>query len=785
MGDSTFKLNNPQQYKNWVIKIKSFLREEGVWLRVSKDEPGDELYTGKSKRSQAKIDTTATRIIYQHLSEKVIESVGDVEDPNTLWERIKDMYSADDVSERDRLRNLLFNSPGNTALERINNFDVNQARYQEIAGTLNDEDKIAWIMRILKHPLVDSLQQQLRLHTNLRKYYTILKELRFIAEKIDNNKKSSNNHYSQSSKPKKKCGRCWRTNHVTKNARLERISDKHFAPACPGKGGNKENNEANTRNVTQQGEGTQQSESFEIRTQKSYNSEEDTETVYDETADVLVEHVLNTIEKDKNKIPFIVDSGASSHVLPKRYISKAFEIKDVQDGHVNVVGGTLPITKRASFKIKTDMNKFLVLKDAIVLDTDTCLISFGKLLEKDLRIKTKDKNIVFVNEDNKIVLTAKKEANRVFKTEAEFIDNEKIFTISEVEYYHKLFGHPSVNILKNTLKLHNIKIKVPDIVSCEVCSKTKQQRTPVHKQKVFKASKPLERLYCDTVSSTVRGKAGEHYFIVVTDSFSKYRYVENFKSKDRIPENLIIFFKKVQRLSEYKIKEVYMDQGTEFKNSTLRTYFDQEGISFRFSPVYLPEANGTAERANGRILQLSRTLIYESKLEKKYWTYATKYAAFISNNISTSTVEIPPVFVLFKRKPQLNNLFIFGQKVVYRIKKPENKFAARSKKGIYVGVKNTSAEHIILDDASGKEILARDIRPLTNNLYNKYKNENENTLDPQVQFNNLRKEENTEVPEDWVRRSNRKKKPVRRYVAKQTQLTAFYLSSAKEKGKGT
>eukprot|EP00924_Labyrinthula_sp_SR-Ha-C_P003960 snap_masked-scaffold_3-processed-gene-9.15-mRNA-1 protein AED:1.00 eAED:1.00 QI:0/-1/0/0/-1/1/1/0/136 len=130
-----------------------------------------------------------------------------------------------------------------------------------------------------------------------------------------------------------------------------------------------------------------------------------------------------------------------------------------------------------------------------------------------------------------------------------------------------------------------------------------------------------------------------------------------------------------------------MDQGTEFKNSTLRTYFDQEGISFRFSPVYLPEANGTAERANGRILQLSRTLIYESKLEKKYWTYATKYAAFISNNISTSTVETPPVFVLFKRKPQLNNLFMFGQKVVYRIKKPENKFAARSKKGIYVGVK--------------------------------------------------------------------------------------------------
>eukprot|EP00924_Labyrinthula_sp_SR-Ha-C_P008705 snap_masked-scaffold_104-processed-gene-0.19-mRNA-1 protein AED:0.85 eAED:0.85 QI:0/0/0/0.5/1/1/2/0/159 len=159
-------------------------------------------------------------------------------------------------------------------------------------------------------------------------------------------------------------------------------------------------------------------------------------------------------------------------------------MKDVQDEHVNVVDGTLPITKRASFKIKTDMNKVLVLKDAIVLDTDTCLI-------KRSQNKTKDKNIVFVNEDNKIVLTARKEANRVFKTEAEFIDNEKIFTISEVEYYHKLFGHPSVIILKNTLKFHNTEIRVPDMVSCEVCAKTKEQRAPVQKQKVFKASKPL------------------------------------------------------------------------------------------------------------------------------------------------------------------------------------------------------------------------------------------------------------------------------------------------------
>eukprot|EP00924_Labyrinthula_sp_SR-Ha-C_P007655 snap_masked-scaffold_42-processed-gene-2.30-mRNA-1 protein AED:1.00 eAED:1.00 QI:0/0/0/0/1/1/2/0/345 len=345
---------------------------------------------------------------------------------------------------------------------------------------------------------------------------------------MDSNKKSSNNHYSQSSKPKKKCGRCGRTNHETKKCTAKTYymlskSDKHFTPTWEEK-----NNEAKTRNLTQQGKEAQQSESFEIRTQKSYNSEEDTETVYDETAAVLVEHVLNTIEKDKNKIPFIVDSGASSHVLPKRYISKAFEIKDVQDGHVNVVGGTLPITKRASFKIKTDMNKVLVWKDAIVLDTDTCLITLGKLLEKDPKIKTKDKNIIFVNQDNEIVLTAKKEANRVFKTEAEFIDNEKIFTISEVEYYHKLFAHPPVNILKNTLKFHNIKIKIPDVVSCEVCSKTKQQRTPVHKQKIFKVRKPLERLYCDTVSSTVGGKAGEQYFIVVIDSFSKYRYVKNF-----------------------------------------------------------------------------------------------------------------------------------------------------------------------------------------------------------------------------------------------------------------
>eukprot|EP00924_Labyrinthula_sp_SR-Ha-C_P007704 snap_masked-scaffold_28-processed-gene-0.19-mRNA-1 protein AED:1.00 eAED:1.00 QI:0/-1/0/0/-1/1/1/0/210 len=209
---------------------------------------------------------------------------------------------------------------------------------------------------------------------------------------MDNNRQSSNNHYSQSSKPKKKYGRYGRTNHATKKCTAKTYcilckSDKHFAAACPRKGENRGNNETNTRNVTQQGEETQQSESFEIRTQKTYYSEEETETVYDETADVLVEQVLNIIEKNKNKIPFIADSEASSNLLPKRYINRAFEIKDVQDGNVNVVGGTLPITKGASFKTKTDMNKILGLKNAIVLENDTYLISFGKLLEKDLKLK--------------------------------------------------------------------------------------------------------------------------------------------------------------------------------------------------------------------------------------------------------------------------------------------------------------------------------------------------------------------------------------------------------------
>eukprot|EP00924_Labyrinthula_sp_SR-Ha-C_P000463 snap_masked-scaffold_103-processed-gene-0.27-mRNA-1 protein AED:1.00 eAED:1.00 QI:0/0/0/0/1/1/3/0/268 len=183
------------KYYTTLTEIKSFLRENGVWKRVSSNIEGDELSTTKKgERPQVVLDAVATRIIYEHLSEKVIEAAGDIEDSHTLWTKIKTLYSADDKSERNRLYSQLIKSPGTTAMERLNNFDTNQKRYRDIDGRLNEEDKITMILCIIRKPLVNNLEQHLRLHEHLRKYDIVLKEMRFIAEKID----------SRSNKPKPK-----------------------------------------------------------------------------------------------------------------------------------------------------------------------------------------------------------------------------------------------------------------------------------------------------------------------------------------------------------------------------------------------------------------------------------------------------------------------------------------------------------------------------------------------------------------------------------------------------
>jgi transposase InsO family protein len=53
------------------------------------------------------------------------------------------------------------------------------------------------------------------------------------------------------------------------------------------------------------------------------------------------------------------------------------------------------------------------------------------------------------------------------------------------------------------------------------------------------------------------------------------------------------------------------DNGTEFKNSQIEGFLEDEGIKHEFSSPYTPQQNGVVERKNGTLLDMARTMLDE------------------------------------------------------------------------------------------------------------------------------------------------------------------------------
>jgi transposase InsO family protein len=60
-----------------------------------------------------------------------------------------------------------------------------------------------------------------------------------------------------------------------------------------------------------------------------------------------------------------------------------------------------------------------------------------------------------------------------------------------------------------------------------------------------------------------------------------------------------------------KDKKIRSDNGTEFKNSQIEGFLEDEGIKHEFSSPYRPQQNGVVERKNRTLLDMARTMLDE------------------------------------------------------------------------------------------------------------------------------------------------------------------------------
>jgi transposase InsO family protein len=115
--------------------------------------------------------------------------------------------------------------------------------------------------------------------------------------------------------------------------------------------------------------------------------------------------------------------------------------------------------------------------------------------------------------------------------------------------------------------------------SCSACQTGKQVGTHHPHKNIMMTDGPLEQLHMDlfvsiAYISIVRSK----HFLVIVDDYSRFTWVFFLQEKSQTQETLKTFLRRAQNEFKWRIKKIRSDNGTEFKNSQIEGFLEEEGI---------------------------------------------------------------------------------------------------------------------------------------------------------------------------------------------------------------
>jgi hypothetical protein len=155
-----------------------------------------------------------------------------------------------------------------------------------------------------------------------------------------------------------------------------------------------------------------------------------------------------------------------------------------------------------------------------------------------------------------------------------------------------------------------------------------------------------------------------------------------------------------------RIKKIRSDNGTEFKDSQIEGFLEEEGIKHEFSSPYTPQQNGVVERKNITLLDMARTMLDEYKTPDRFWTEAINTACYSINWI----LKKIPYELLTGKKPNVSYFRVFGSKCFILIKRGRNsKFTPKAVEGFLLGYDSNTRAYRVFNKSTGLVEVSYDI----------------------------------------------------------------------------
>lgn len=253
------------------------------------------------------------------------------------------------------------------------------------------------------------------------------------------------------------------------------------------------------------------------------------------------------------------------------------------------------------------------------------------------------------------------------------------------------------------------------VSECRACIQGKGSRTAFGRRGIDKGSAPGESLHMDTYYVKVPqadGNVNVEYGLTVSDPHTTFRWFARLLNKAQGANAVVSIVRQAEKQFGLKVKRIHSDGGSEFINQTVKAACAQLGVTMHWGPRATPQLNSVAERQVRSSKDAARTLLLHAGLPARFWARAVCHAGFVWNrsNIAPET-GVTPYEAVFKKKPSLEHLSVFGCDCYFHIPKEERStFDAKMQPGIYLGQDNERSCAIVYDLRSGQEVSTRDVQ---------------------------------------------------------------------------
>ncbi|GJW05656.1 retrovirus-related pol polyprotein from transposon TNT 1-94, partial [Tanacetum coccineum] len=277
------------------------------------------------------------------------------------------------------------------------------------------------------------------------------------------------------------------------------------------------------------------------------------------------------------------------------------------------------------------------------------IFSIGQFCDGDLEVAFRSKICYVCNLEGDDLLTGSRESNLYTISISDMAASSPVCLMSKATstkswLWHRRLSHLNFGTINDLTRLDLVdglpKFKYEKDHFCSARERGKSKKASHPLKLIPSDHSKLELLHMDLCGPMrVASIGGKKYILVIVDDYSRYTWVYFLHSKDETLEIIKKFIAQAQLNYKAKVCKIRTDNGTEFKNATLKAHYEKLGIMQQFSTARMPQQKGVVERRNRTLVEVAHTMLIFSRLPEFLWAEVVATACFTQNQRTKNIME--------------------------------------------------------------------------------------------------------------------------------------------------